>query len=162
MPSLAIATDRVDPDQTRTPQHWNIGYVRRFMVAFGLVSSAFDFVTFGFLILVASATEQIFQTGWFVESLITELAIVLIVRTRKAFWRSRPSAMLSWLTLAVGLFAIAIPYLPGADWFGFVPLPASVTAGLMVITLAYLVASEATKHWFFARERRHATRRRRP
>jgi len=161
VPSLAIATDRVDPDQTRTPQHWNIGYVRRFMVAFGLVSSAFDFVTFGFLILVAGATEQIFQTGWFVESLITELAIVLIVRTRKAFWRSRPSAMLSWLTLAVGLFAIAIPYLPGADWFGFVPLPASVTAGLVVITLAYLVASEATKHWFFARERRHAMRRRR-
>ena len=81
------------------------------MVVFGLVSSLFDAVTFAFLLLVAGATAQIFQTGWFVESLITELAIVLVVRTRKAFWRSRPGALLSWLTLAVALFAVAIPYL---------------------------------------------------
>ena len=128
------------------------------MVAFGLVSSVFDFVTFAFL-LVVGATAQIFQTGWFVESLITELAIVLIVRTRKPFWKSRPGGLLSWLTLAVSVLAIAIPYLPGAGWFGFAPLPAPVMAGLIMITLAYLAASEATKHWFFARERRHARRR---
>jgi Mg2+-importing ATPase len=67
--------------------------------------------------------------------------------------------MLSWLTLAVVLFAVSIPYLPGADWFGFVPLPWSVMAGLAVITFAYLAASEATKHWFYARDRRHAKRR---
>jgi Mg2+-importing ATPase len=160
IPSLAIATDRVDADQTRNPRHWDIGYVRRFMVVFGLVSSLFDAVTFAFLLLVAGATAQIFQTGWFVESLITELAIVLVVRTRKAFWRSRPGALLSWLTLAVALFAVAIPYLPGAGWFGFVPLPWWVMAGLTAITLAYLAASEATKRWFYSREGRHAKRRR--
>lgn len=160
IPSLAIATDRVDADQTHGPRHWDIGYVRRFMVVFGLVSSLFDFATFAFLLLVAGATEQIFQTGWFVESLITELAIVLVVRTRKSLWQSGPSPMLSWLTFAVVLFAVSIPYLPGADWFGFVPLPWSVMAGLSVITFAYLAASEATKHWFYARERRHAKRRR--
>ena len=160
VPSLAIATDNVDAEQTRTPRHWNIGYVRRFMVAFGLVSSAFDFVTFAFLLLVASATAQTFQTAWFVESLITQLGIVLIVRTRKPFWKSRPSRLLSGLTLVVGVFAIAIPYLPGAGWFGFVPLPASVVGGLIAITLAYLAVSEAMKRWFFARERRHAKRRR--
>ncbi len=159
VPSLAIATDNVDAAQTRTPRHWDIGYVRRFMVAFGLVSSVFDFVTFGFLLFIAGAGAQIFQTAWFVESLITELAIVLIVRTRKPFWKSRPSSLLSWLTLAVGMLAIAIPYLPGADWFGFVPLSAPVLGGLIAITLAYLAASEATKRWFFARERRHAKRR---
>jgi Mg2+-importing ATPase len=158
IPSLAIASDNVDPDQVRKPRHWDIGFVRRFMVTFGLVSSAFDFVTFAFLLLFAGATAQVFQTAWFVESLITELAIVLIVRTRKAFWLSRPSAPLSWLTLAVALLAIAVPYLPGADWFGFVPLPAPVLAGLVVITLAYLGASEAAKHRFFAHERRHAKR----
>jgi Mg2+-importing ATPase len=152
VPSLAIATDNVDPDQVRKPRHWDIGYVRRFMITFGLISALFDFVTF--LILVARATASIFQTAWFVESLITELAIVLIVRTHSSFWRSRPSAMLSWLTLAVGFFAIAIPFLPGADWFGFAPLPASVIGALIVITLAYLAASEVAKHWFFARERR--------
>ncbi|OJU89052.1 MAG: magnesium-translocating P-type ATPase [Shinella sp. 65-6] len=161
VPSLAIATDNVDPDQVRTPRRWDIGFVRRFMVTFGLVSSLFDFVTFAFLLLVAGATAQVFQTGWFVESLITELAIVLAVRTRKAFWRSRPSALLSWLTLAVGVFAIMIPFLPGADWFGFVALPLPVVGGLVAITLAYLAASEAVKHWFFTRDRRHAGRRRR-
>lgn len=156
---MPLATDNVDPDQVRKPHHWDIGYVRRFMVTFGLVSSAFDFVTFAFLLLVANATAQIFQTAWFVESLITELAIVLIVRTRKAFWRSRPGALLSWLTLVLALFAIAIPYLPGADWLGFAPLPVTVVGGLVIITLAYLAASEAAKHWFFVRERRQATKR---
>jgi Mg2+-importing ATPase len=160
VPSLAIASDNVDADQVRTPRRWDIGYVRRFMVAFGLVSSAFDFITFGFLLLLAGATAQIFQTAWFVESLVTELAIVLIVRTRKAFWKSRPSALLSWLTLATALLAVAIPYLPGATWFGFVPLPAKVMAGLAAITLAYLAASEAIKSWFFPRERRLARHRR--
>ncbi len=152
VPSLAIATDNVDAGQTRSPRHWDIGHVRRFMVAFGLVSSVFDFVTFGFLLLAAGATERIFQTGWFVESLITELAIVMIVRTRRPFWKSRPSALLSRLTLAVAGLALAIPYLPGAGWFGFAPLPAPVMAGLITITLGYLAASEATKRWFFARE----------
>lgn len=154
VPSLAIATDNVDTDQVRTPRRWDIAFVRRFMVTFGLVSSLFDALTFGFLLLVAGATAQVFQTGWFVESLITELAIVLVVRTRTTFWRSRPSALLSWLTLAVAVFAVAIPYLPGADWFGFVGLPLPVVCGLMAITLAYLAASETVKHWFFARERR--------
>jgi len=150
VPSLAIATDNVDPEQVRKPGHWDIRFIRRFMVTFGLVSSVFDFLTFGFLLFVAGATAQLFQTAWFVESLITELAIVLVVRTRKPFWKSRPSSLLSWLTLAVGLFAIAVPYLPGADWFGFVALPLPVVAGLVVITLAYLGVSEATKRWFFA------------
>jgi Mg2+-importing ATPase len=158
VPSLAIASDNVDADQVHTPRRWDIGYVRRFMVAFGLASSVFDFVTFGFLILIAGATAQIFQTAWFVESLITELAIVLIVRTRKTFWKSRPSALLSWLTLAIAVLAVAIPYLPGAARFGFVPLPVQIMAGLVVITLAYLAASEAIKSWFFSRERRRSKR----
>ncbi|MBN9262648.1 MAG: hypothetical protein J0J14_17550, partial [Hyphomicrobium sp.] len=84
----------------------------------------------------------------------------LVIRTHQSFWRSRPSALLAWLTLAIGLLAVAIPYLPGSAWFGFVPLPAQTMAGLVAITLLYLAASEATKHWFFARERRLARHRR--
>lgn len=91
MPSLAIATDNVDSDQVRAPRRWDIAFVRRFMVTFGLVSSLFDFATFAFLLLVAKATAEIFQTGWFVESLVTQLAIVLVVRTRTPFWSSRPT-----------------------------------------------------------------------
>lgn len=156
VPSLAIATDRVDADQVLTPRRWDIGYVRRFMVAFGLVSSLFDLVTFGFLLALAGATAATFQTGWFVESLVTELAIVFIVRTRRPFWRSRPSAPLAWFSVAVALIAALIPYLPGAALLGFVPLPAPVLAGLAAITAAYLAASEAVKRRFFARETRVA------
>ncbi|WP_044549325.1 magnesium-translocating P-type ATPase [Mesorhizobium japonicum] len=154
VPSLAIASDNVDPDQLRRPRHWDIRFVRRFMISFGLVSSLFDFATFAFLLFFARATEAAFQTAWFVESLLTELAIVLIVRTHRAFWASRPSPLLAWLTLAVGIVAIMIPYLPFAAWFGFVPLPLPVLVGLVAITALYLLASEATKRWFFGQESR--------
>lgn len=160
LPSLAIARDRVDVEQIEAPRRWDIGSIRRFMIYFGLVSSCFDFLTFGLLLLVMHAGADTFRTGWFVESLLTQLVIVLVIRTHKAFWRSRPSALLAWLTLAVGLVAVAIPYLPGSAWFGFVPLPAQIMAGLVAITLTYLAASEATKHWFFAYERRLAQRHR--
>ena len=152
LPSLAISSDNVDDDQTRSPRHWDIAYIRRFMITFGLVSTVFDFLTFGFLLYIARATEQLFQTGWFVESLITELAIVFVIRTRKAFWKSSPSSLLAWLSLATLVLAIAVPYLPFAGWFGFVPLPPFVLAGLLLITVLYLLASEATKRWFFNRE----------
>ncbi|QND37795.1 magnesium-translocating P-type ATPase (plasmid) [Rhizobium leguminosarum bv. viciae] len=152
LPSLAIASDNVDEDQTQAPKHWDIGYIRRFMITFGLVSTVFDFMTFGFLLYVARATEQAFQTGWFVESLITELAIVFVIRTRKEFWRSKPGSVLAWLSLATFLLAVAIPYLPFAGWFNFVVLPPFVMAGVLAITALYLSASEMTKRRFFARE----------
>lgn len=160
LPSLAISTDNVDEDQIKTPRHWDIAFVRRFMLTFGLVSSFFDFMTFGFLVFVAHATAQTFQTAWFIESLITELAIVLVVRTRKAFWQSRPSALLVWLTAGTFLVAVASPILPYAAWFGFVPLPMPILAGLFVITMMYLIASEATKHWFFSDKHGHSTTKR--
>ncbi|MFT3673097.1 magnesium-translocating P-type ATPase [Aestuariivirga sp.] len=161
VPSLAIATDHVDAEETLAPRHWDIGYIRRFMVTFGLVSSVFDFITFGVLIYVVNAAEAVFQTAWFVESLITELAIVLVVRTRRAAFRSRPGTLLAVLTLSVAVLAVAIPYLPGAGWFGFVPLPAPVMLALLAITLGYLVVSETTKSLFFAHEKKRVHRRRR-
>lgn len=156
LPALAIASDNVDPDQTRSPRHWDIGYIRRFMLCFGLVSTLFDFITFGFLLGIVRASAETFQTAWFVESLITELAIVLVIRTRKAFWRSRPSALLTRLSLAVLALAVIIPYLPAAGRLGFVPLPPMVMAGIAMITALYLLASEATKRWFFRYEQRRA------
>lgn len=160
VPSLAIASDNVDTDQLRRPRHWDIQFVRRFMISFGLVSSLFDFATFAFLLFFAHVTEAAFQTAWFVESLLTELAIVLIVRTHRVFWASRPSPLLAWLTLGVGVVAIMIPYLPFAAWFGFVPLALPVLAGLVAITALYLLASEATKRWFFSQESRQSHRKR--
>ncbi|CDX21334.1 magnesium transporter [Mesorhizobium sp. ORS 3324] len=149
IPALAIASDNVDADQLRRPRHWDIRSVRRFMVSFGLVSSLFDFATFAFLVLAVHAAPAVFQTAWFVESLLTELAIVLVVRTRKRLWRSRPSRLLASLTLGVGAIAVAIPFVPFAGWFGFVPLAGSVLAGLLAITALYVLVSEATKSWLF-------------
>jgi Mg2+-importing ATPase len=159
VPSLAIAGDNVDPEQVEIPRRWDIAQVRRFMVSFGLVSSAFDFLTFGFLLLAMHATADTFRTAWFVESLITQLAIVLVVRTHMAFWKSRPSPMLTMLTLGIALLAVAFPYLPFAAWFGFVALPLPIVAGLLAISILYVIVSEATKRWFFARGREAHLRR---
>ncbi|WP_244446839.1 magnesium-translocating P-type ATPase [Rhizobium sp. YS-1r] len=156
IPSFAIATDHVDIEDKRSPRHWDIGFVRRFMITFGLISSVFDLATFVFLMLVARAGEQVFQTAWFVESLLTELLIVFVIRTRKRFWRSRPAGLLMILTFAVAVVAIALPFLPLPDWFGFVPPPLPVILGILLITLSYLAVSEVTKRWFFLREDRRS------
>ena len=159
IPSLAIAGDRVDADQLRRPRHWDIHFIRRFMVSFGLVSSAFDFATFAFLLLVAHAAEAEFQTAWFVESVLTQLAILFIVRTHVRPWNSRPSRLLAGLALCVGVIAVALPYAPFASWFGFVPLPGLVLAGLLAITALYVLVSEVTKSWLFAHGSRGKRRR---
>lgn len=121
----------------------------------------FAFVTFGFLLFVVKAGAPTFRTAWFIESLLTELGIVLVIRTGKTFWTSRPSTPLLTLTAAVVLFAVAISYLPHASWFGFVPSPWWVTAGLFGITLAHLAASEVTKHLFRPWDPKQPKRRRR-
>jgi Mg2+-importing ATPase len=159
IPSLAIAGDNVDADQLRRPRHWDIHFIRRFMVSFGLVSSVFDFATFAFLLFVAHAAAATFQTAWFVESVLTQLAILFIVRTHMRPWNSRPSRLLAGLAFGVGSIAVAIPFAPFAKWFGFVPLPAPVLAGLLAITVLYVVVSEVTKTWLFDHGRRGKRRR---
>ena len=158
VPSLAIAGDNVDADQLRRPRRWDMRFVRRFMVSFGLVSSVFDFATFAFLLLLVHAPVATFRTAWFVESLLTQLSILLIVRTHKAFWSSRPSGLLASLVLGVQIVAILLPYAPFAGWFGFVPLPLPVLAGLVTITAFYVVVSEVTKHWLFDHGSHHGHR----
>ncbi|MDX8530807.1 magnesium-translocating P-type ATPase [Mesorhizobium sp. VK25A] len=149
IPALAIASDNVDPDQLRRPRHWDIHFVRRFMISFGLVSSLFDFLTFAFLLYVVHAEASTFRTGWFVESLLTQLLILLVIRTRRTFWTSRPSRLLAALALTVGGIAISIPYTPVASWLAMVPLPLPVLLGLLAITATYVLVSELTKHWLF-------------
>jgi P-type Mg2+ transporter len=106
----------------------------------------FDLMTFALLLEVVDASEPVFQTAWFVVSLLTELAVVLVLRTRGPLWKSRPSALLLWSTVIVALTALALPFVPALQsLFGFVALPASLMAALVAIVLAYLLCTEWAK-----------------
>ena len=147
---MAISTDRVDPERVTHPQRWDITQVRRYMIVFGLVSSIFDLLTFAALLVLFRAGEATFQTTWFVVSLLTELGVVLILRTQGPAWRSRPSALLLLTTVAATVFALAVPFFgSGSRLFGFVPLSTVEMGTVVGIVTAYLGATEATKRWFF-------------
>jgi Mg2+-importing ATPase len=148
IPAAGIPSDRVDAERVARPERWDVRSIRNFMVVFGLISSAFDGLTFGVLWLLSHGSAALFRTGWFLESLLTELVIVLVVRTRLPVLRSRPGRLLWTSTLAVSALAIALPWLPGGGWFEFVPLPAPVLAAVLGITLAYALASELAKRRF--------------
>jgi Mg2+-importing ATPase len=151
IPAMGIAGDNVDEDMVARPHRWNIRFIRDFMIIFGLVSSVFDYSTFALLLLILHATEPQFQTGWFIESLLTELVVALVVRTQRPFFRSRPGTLLWTSTLAVSLLTLAIPYLPFGDFLGFTPLPPWVMVALVTLMGLYVVAAEAAKKYFYAR-----------
>jgi len=151
-PSMAISTDRVDPETVEAAPRWDIRQIRSYMIVFGLVSTVFDLLTFGVLIYVFHATESLFQSTWFVVSLLTELAVVLVLRTHRPSWSSRPGRLLVLSTIAVAGIAVALPYLGAVSgWFDLVPLPTSMLAAALAIVAVYLVATETTKRWFFGR-----------
>ena len=153
VPSIAISSDNVDPERVTHPQRWNIEAIQKFMIVFGLISSVFDLITFGLLLWVFHADEAKFQTSWFMISLLTELAVVLFLRTHRPAFRSRPSQLLLWSTLTVLILTFAIPYLGTlSSVFGFVPLSAGQLMGIVVILIGYIVATEVTKAWFFRSE----------
>ncbi|NEI69256.1 magnesium-translocating P-type ATPase [Rhizobium lusitanum] len=150
IPSMAIATDRVDPQQVLRPRRWDIRSIQRFMLFFGPVSSLFDFVTFAFLLFGMHATTDQFRTGWFVESLITQLVTMLIVRTTMAAWKDRPGPLLLWSTVFIALIALGLPYFPQvAGIFDFTPLPIPLMAGLIAISAIYAATLELVKRYYF-------------
>jgi Mg2+-importing ATPase len=154
LPSLAISTDKIEAEQIASPQRWNVASVRSFMLTFGLISTAFDFATFAVLLNMFDADTRTFRTAWFIVSLLTELAVVLVLRTPGPSWRSAPSPLLLWSTLAVAAIAVGLPYTgPLASLFDFVPLPLPVFGGIFAIVGAYLVATELAKLRFFAARR---------
>jgi Mg2+-importing ATPase len=149
LPELSIATDRVDADWIEKPRRWNVAFIRRFMLVFGLVSSLFDWLTFGVLRLGLHAGVAEFRTGWFMESVVSASLIVLVVRTRHPFLRSRPSRLLLIATLLVVVGTVTLPATPLGTLFGFVPLPPIFMPILGLIVLAYVSTAELVKHWFY-------------
>jgi Mg2+-importing ATPase len=151
IPAITIASDNVDPEMVEKPRRWNTNFIRNYMILFGLVSSIFDFLTFATLLFLFHASPEEFRTGWFVESLITELVIALVVRTRHLFLRSRPGKLLLVSTLIFIGIALVLPYLPFISVFGFVPLPAPLMLTMLGLTALYVVATELTKKFFYSR-----------
>ena len=150
LPSLAISSDNVDPERVSSAQRWSVKDIQRFMIVFGLISSVFDLITFGVLLYIFHAGQAVFQTSWFMISLLTELAVVLVLRTRKPAFRSRPSRLLLWSTLAVAATTFTVPFLGEASaLFGFVPLSATELVAVVLIVIGYIMATEIAKGWFF-------------
>ena len=149
IPAVGIANDGVDPELVDKPRRWNIRFIGRFMIEFGFLSSAFDFLTFATLLYLFRASVDIFRTAWFIESLLTELVVALVVRTRRRFYESRPGALLLWSTVALAILTLAIPFLPSVRILGFVPLPFGILAALAAITVLYIAATEILKTWFY-------------
>ncbi|MBX7066483.1 MAG: magnesium-translocating P-type ATPase [Parachlamydiales bacterium] len=148
-PEMAIATDRVDADTVQKPVKWDLPFIRRFMIVFGLLSSIFDYATFAVLLFWLKADPDLFRTGWFVESVMSATLVVLVIRTRHAFFKSLPSRPLTWAILGTAGCVMAIPYLPILNVFGFVPLPTSFFLPLGAILVLYILSAEIVKRLFF-------------
>jgi Mg2+-importing ATPase len=157
-PAMALATDSVDPEQIQRPRRWDVGFITRFMMSFGFSSSMFDFMTFAAMFYVfrelraaggAEAFEQLFHTGWFVESTLTGLMILTVVRTQRPFFLSRPGALFSFAAVSMALVAILLPYSPFAAALGFVRPPLILLAIALGITLLYGIGMELVKRVFY-------------
>jgi P-type Mg2+ transporter len=146
---IAIPFDRVDEEVIAEPVKWDVKLIERFMLVFGPVSSIFDFLTFYALLSLFGAGEALFQTGWFIESMTTQVLVVFCIRTRRLFFRSKPHRFLVAMSLGVVAVAIVLPLLPVGGWFGFVAPPLLFFAYLTVATIAYLALVEITKVLFY-------------
>jgi Mg2+-importing ATPase len=151
IPAVGLADDGVDPELVDRPRRWDMGLIGRFMIEFGFLSSVFDLLTFAALLGLFRPSPGLFRTGWFVESLLTELLIALVVRTRRPFFSSRPGTLLLATTVGVAAAAVVLPFAPFAGVLGFVPLPAPVLATLLLITALYVGATDVAKRGFFGR-----------
>ena len=148
---VPIPMDDVDDELLAQPRHWDIKFIRNFMLVLGSVSSIFDFLTFGLLLWVFNATETLFQTGWFMESLATQVLVIFVIRTRGSPLRSRPNPLLAGTSLIVAAVGVLLPYTAIGRWFGFVPLPLTFLAALGAMVGCYLVLAEGVKRWFYRR-----------
>jgi Mg2+-importing ATPase len=142
---LGVPTDTVDPESVTAPHTWNLSQIKKYMLVFGLISSAYDFLTFGVMWFGFGARGSLFQTGWFVESLATQIAVVFIIRTTRKFYLSRPSTTLLVLCLSIIGLAMLLPFTPLAGAFSLVPLPLPYFGVLVGMVITYLLIVESIK-----------------
>lgn len=152
-PAITIANDKVDDEELQKPRRWDIGMIRNFMFTFGFISSVFDYVTFAVLFIGFKAQPEIFQSGWFTVSVLTELLILMVMRTHKPFFMSRPAPLLLYSSIAVGAVTLILPYTPLSRFLNIEPVGLSIMAALIAISAAYIVTTEIAKHFFYRHEK---------
>jgi len=147
-----IPTDEVDHEYVEKPKRLDTRFIKRFMVFLGPVSSLFDFLTFFVMLFIFNASEQLFQTAWFTESLISQTLVVFVIRTRGSpFWKSKPSKLLLSSSIAIVIFALVLPYTLLGEIFKFVKPPITFYIALATILSAYIALAEIIKSWFYKR-----------
>jgi P-type Mg2+ transporter len=149
-----IPTDNVDSEYLAVPRRWDIGNILKFMLLIGPISSIFDYVTYFMMLYVFNAWDKpaLFQTGWFVESLLTQTLIIHIIRTAKIpFFESRASVALIATSVVIAGVGTAIPFSRLGAFLGFVPLPPTYWAALLLIITSYAVLAHVMKTWFVRR-----------
>jgi len=147
---IPVPTDQVDEEFVRRPHRWDMRFIHRFMLLLGPVSSFFDFVTFFVLYRLLGAGAALFHTGWFIESLATQVLVIFVIRTRHNPFRSRPSLPLAVTALAVVTTAVVLPLTRAGAAMGFVTPPLVFFPVLAGTVVAYLGAAELAKRWFYA------------
>ena len=151
MPEMTISTDNVDKEILAKPRQWDIKFIRKFMIVFGLLSTIFDYATFGMLFFVLHSVINQFRTAWFVESVISASIIVLVIRTRKPLFKSKPRKHLLLATLLIVGITVILPFTPLAQIFGFIALPPLYLYAVGVIILIYVITAELVKKIFYKR-----------
>jgi Mg2+-importing ATPase len=142
---MMIASDHVEKEMIDQPAKWDLKFIRRFMIYFGLLSSVFDYLSFAVLLFIFEANEKLFQTGWFVESIASATCIVFVVRARAFFFRSKLSRTLALMILLTVVLAFYLPFSPLASSFDFTVLPVSLYLAIVLIVLGYLACAELLK-----------------
>jgi len=154
---VPIPTDAVDEEQVARPRPWNIDEIKRFVLFIGPISSIFDYTTFFIMLWIFKcwdpARASVFQTGWFVESLVTQTLIIHVIRTNKIpFLQSRASLALTLTSVSVIALGIFLPYSPIASSLGFTPLPPLYWPLLLLTVLAYMLLTQGTKSWLLRKK----------
>jgi Mg2+-importing ATPase len=152
-PFIMIASDSVDEEQLRKPGKWNIRIIRSYMMIFGFHSAFFDLISFLTLFFLLKANESEFQTGWFIESVLSELFILFIIRTHKNFYKSRPGKFLFIFSILALILTVGLPYMPIASKIGLTPLPLVNMMAIGLILAGYILTADLLKVWFFKKHR---------
>jgi Mg2+-importing ATPase len=150
-PETPIGTDNVDSEMVEQPRRWNVAFIRNFMIVFGILSSVFDYIAFGVLLFVLHSGTDLFRTGWFIESVLSASLIVLVIRSRRPFFKSSPGKYLLFTTIVIVGATIILPFTPLGRLFGFVQPSLLVLALMAIIVIFYIISGEVVKRLFYKR-----------